>query len=126
MKEVTYLSPAESPDMDPAPIRTLYRDLGQHAAEDVVCRAMEQLAQRLCQVQDLAVSGPREDMSKVLRSLSAIAEQIGMTALSRVAHDVINCLALGDVVGESATMARLAHTGEKSLTELWDLNEFTL
>lgn len=126
MKEVTYLSPAESPDMDPQQIETLCADLGPHAAEDVVCRAMEQLAQRLCQVQDQAVSGPREDMHKSLRALAAIADQIGMTSLSRVAHDVMRCIELGDLVAEAATLARLARTGERSLTQLWDINEFSI
>ena len=112
--------------MDPAQIETLCQDLGPHAAEDVVCRAMEELAQRLCQVQDMAVGGPKEDMHKVLRSLAAIAAQIGMTSLARVAHDVMTCIEYGDMVAEAACMARLARTGERSLTQLWDLNEFTV
>ncbi|MGR3367523.1 MAG: hypothetical protein ACU0CC_06340 [Sagittula sp.] len=126
MKQVTYLSPVEYPDMDPAQIRTLCTDLGLHQAEDVICRAMEELAQRLCQVQDMAVSGPRQDMHKTLRSLSAIAQQIGMTSLSRVAHDVMTCIEFGDIVAEAATLARLARTGERSLTQLWDINEFSI
>ena len=112
--------------MDTAQIRTLYTDLGPNAAEDVICRAMEELAQRLCQVQEMALSGPREDMHKTLRSLSAIAQQIGMTSLSRVSYDVMNCIEFGDLVAEAATLARLARTGERSLTELWDINEFSV
>jgi len=112
--------------MDPAQIETLCQDLGPHAAEDVVCRAMEELAQRLCQVQDLALSGTKMEMHKVLRSLAAIALQIGMTSLARVAQDVMTCIDYGDVVAEAACMARLARTGERSLTQLWDLNEFTV
>lgn len=112
--------------MDTEQIRTLYADLGPNAAEDVICRAMEELAQRLCQVQDMALSGPREDMHKTLRSLAAIAEQIGMRSLSRVSHDVMLCLELGDIVAEASTLARLARTGERSLTRLWDISEFSL
>lgn len=112
--------------MDTAQLQTLYADLGLSAAEDVICRAMEELAQRLCQVQDMALSGPREDMHKTLRSLAAIAEQIGMTSLSKVSHDVMACIELGDIVAEAATMARLARTGERSLTQLWDISEFSI
>lgn len=112
--------------MDTAQIRMLYTDLGPNAAEDVICRAMEELAQRLCQVQEMALSGPREDMHKTLRSLSAIAQQIGMTSLSRVSYDVMTCLEFGDMVAEAATLARLARTGERSLTQLWDINEFSV
>lgn len=123
---MTYLAPAERPGLDPAQIETLRRDLGPHAAEDVVCRAMEELAQRMCQLQDQAASGPREDLYKGVRSLAAIAEQIGMSSLTRVAHDVMACIELGDSVAEAATLARLARIGERSLTALWDLNEFTV
>lgn len=109
--------------MDADQIETLCADLGPHAAEDVICRAMEELAQRLCHIQEIAVHGPRADLHKGLRALSAIAEQIGMNGLSSVARDVINCVELGDVIAEAATLARLARTGEKSLTSMWDHND---
>lgn len=112
--------------MDPEQIETLCTDLGPYAAEDVVCRAMEELAQRLCQLQELAMTGPRDDLYKGLRAMAAIADQIGMSSLSRVAYDVMNCIEFGDRVAEAATMARLARTGEQSLTAMWELNEFTV
>ncbi|MCT4611033.1 MAG: hypothetical protein N4A70_17755 [Pelagimonas sp.] len=112
--------------MDHEQIELLCKDLGPYAAEDVICRAMEELAQRLCQIQDQALNGPRDDLTKGLRALSAIAEQIGLNSLKSVAFDVINCIELGDRVAEAATLARLARTGERSLTELWELNEFTI
>jgi hypothetical protein len=112
--------------MDPTQIEALCTDLGPYAAEDVVCRAMEELAQRLCHIQEQAVNGPREDLPKALRALSAIAEQIGLSGLSKVAYDVMHCIELKDQVAEAATLARLARTGERSLTELWELNEFSL
>ncbi|WP_058245662.1 hypothetical protein [Tropicibacter naphthalenivorans] len=126
MNEVTYLAPNERPQMDPEQIETLCTDLGPYAAEDVVCRAMEELAHRLCQLQEQALKGPREDLHKGLRALAAIAEQIGMRSLSGVAHDVMICIELGDRVAEAATLARLARMGERSLTEMWELNEFSL
>lgn len=112
--------------MDPGQIETLCTDLGAGPAEDVICRAMEELAQRLCIIQDQAVSGPREDMHKGLRAMAAIADQIGLRALSRVAHDVMACIEMGDRVAEAATLARLARAGERSLSALWDLNEFSV
>lgn len=112
--------------MDPAQIETLCADLGRSGAENVICRAMEELAQRLCALQEQAMSGPREDLHKGLRALAAIADQIGLCSLSRVAHDVMACIELGDVVAEAATLARLARIGERSLTALWDINEFSL
>lgn len=112
--------------MDPAQIETLCVDLGRNAAEDVVCRAMEELAQRMCLLQQQALSGPREDLHKGLRGLAAIADQIGLCSLSNVAHDVMICIELGDTVAEAATLARLARIGERSLTALWEINEFSV
>ncbi len=112
--------------MDPTQIETLCKDLGPHAAEDVVCRAMEELAQRMCLLQQQALSGPREDMYKGLRALAAIADQVGMCSLTKVAYDVMDCIELGDRVAEAATLARLARIGERSLTAMWDLNEFSV
>lgn len=126
MKDVTYLAPIERPAVNPAQIETLRSDLGRPAAEDVVCRAMEELAHRLCLLQGQAMSGPREDLHKGLRALAAIADQIGLCSMSRVAHDVMACVELGDAVAEAATLARLARIGERSLTALWDINEFSL
>lgn len=109
--------------MDATQIDTLCVDLGPHAAEDVICRAMEELAQRLCSIQDMAAQGPRENLPKALRALGAIARQIGMSGLSNVAHDVINCVEWGDVVAEAATLARLARCGERSLSSMWEHND---
>lgn len=112
--------------MEHGQIETLRNDLGLHAAEDVVCRAMEELAQRLCQVQEQSIRGPREDLHKGLRALGAIADQIGLQSLSKVARDVMICIEFGDGVAEAATVARLARMGEGSLAMLWDLQEFSV
>ncbi|MEN9060916.1 hypothetical protein [Ponticoccus litoralis] len=89
--------------MNTAQIETLCCDLGPNAAEDVVCRAMEELALRLCIIEQQADAGPREDMHKGLKALAAIADQIGLSTLSRVAHDVMACIVYGDRVAEAAT-----------------------
>ncbi|WP_425100814.1 hypothetical protein [Tropicibacter sp. S64] len=126
MKDVTYLAPAEEPRVEQGQIETLRNDLGLHAAEDVVCRAMEELAHRLCQLQEQSIRGPREELHKGLRALGAIADQIGLQSLSKVARDVMVCIEFGDAVAEAATIARLVRMGESSLAMLWDLQEFSV
>ncbi|WP_240705184.1 hypothetical protein [Pacificoceanicola onchidii] len=123
---MTYLAPAETPRVERGQIETLRNDLGLHAAEDVVCRAMEELAQRLCQLQEQSMNGPRDELHKGLRSLSAIADQIGLESLSKIARDVMICIEFGDGVAEAATIARLVRNGESSLALLWDLQEFSV
>ncbi|MDJ0821140.1 MAG: hypothetical protein QNJ09_04910 [Paracoccaceae bacterium] len=126
MNAVIYLAPPERPRMDAAQLETLCNELGAHQAEDVVCRAMEELALRLCQVQELAINGPREDLYKGLKALGAIADQIGLCGVRQVSQDVMGCIADGDPVAEAATLARLARIGERSLTALWDLQDLSV
>lgn len=112
--------------MDATQIEALCTDLGAYAAEDVVCRAMEDLGQRLLLVQEQADTGPREDLHRSLKALGAIADQIGMCGLSQVARDVRTCIEDDDPVAEAATLARLARVGERSLSALWDLQDLSV
>lgn len=112
--------------MDATLLETLCTDLGPHGAEDVVCRAMEELGQMLFQVNEQALSGRRDQLHKTLRRLGAISDQIGLCGLSQVARDVIACIEYGDLVAEAATLARLSRTGERSLSALWDLQDLSV
>jgi hypothetical protein len=124
--ELKFLTPKERPRMDATLLETLCTDLGPHGAEDVVCRAMEELGQMLFQVHELALTGQREDLHKLLRRLGAIADQIGLCGLAQVARDVMVCIEHGDMIAEAATMARLSRTGERSLSALWDLQDLSV
>lgn len=123
---VTYLIPAERPRMNTDILYALCDTLGPRKAEDVVARALEDLAARLCLVQDLAVAGTRSDLCKELRALRAVAAQIGLTGVSEVAQDVLTCVEHKDLVGEASTLARLARNGECALTALWDLQDLSV
>ena len=112
--------------MDAALLETLCADLGPHGAEDVVCRAMEELGQLLFQIHEIAIVGKREDLHRSLRRLAAIADQIGLCGLAQVARDVMACIEYGDTIAEAATLARLSRTGERSLSALWDLQDLSV
>ena len=49
MKQVTMLAMSEPAQLDAEKLEQLYEELGDSAAEDVVCRAMEELAVKLAQ-----------------------------------------------------------------------------
>ncbi|MBV2359698.1 hypothetical protein KUH32_07925 [Thalassococcus sp. CAU 1522] len=111
--------------MDPGQLQALCGDLGPHAAEDLICRAMEEMAHRLCQVETLARKGQRVELRKGLRALGAIADQLGMTGVAAVARDVVRCIDDDDPVAEAATLARLARSGESALHALCDLQDLS-
>lgn len=104
-------------------IDALYLQLGESSAEDVVCRALEELAARLGHAERLYREGRISDMRKCARSLIAIADQIGMQHLVQVAGDVTGCIDAGDTNALAATFARLLRIGERSLCEIWDVPE---
>ncbi|WP_175581761.1 hypothetical protein [Pseudooceanicola sp. HF7] len=107
--------------LDPGRLESLFLQMGEAGAEDVLCRAMEEIALRLSHTERLFRQGRMEEMRKSARSLVAIAEQIGMNALARVAGDVTCCIDAADEVALTATLARLLRVGEQSLTAVWDL-----
>lgn len=126
MTTVMHIKPAEDVRVDHDRLGALYSELGHAAAEDVVCRAMEELALRMSHCDRLYRAGNMDELRKSSRSLIAIAEQIGMGIVARVATDVVNCIDGGDPVALGATIARLMRTGEGSLTAIWDLQDLTI
>lgn len=87
---------------------------------------MEELAVQISAAQVAASQGAVADLTPAVRTLARLAVQVGMTSLARVAGDVAQCAARGDLVGQSATLARLVRIGDRSLTAVWDLQDVSL
>lgn len=126
VEQVTLLRQNEVVRVNRARLEELYRQLGESGAEDVVCRALEELAARLSHTERCYRENRLHDMRKSARSLVAIAEQIGMSLLAQVALDVTICIDAGDATALSATMARMLRIGERSLTEIWELQDLSI
>jgi hypothetical protein len=126
MDQVLKIRLKENVCVDQDKLGALYAELGEIAAEDVVCRAMEELALRLSHCSRLHTANNYDDLRKCARSLIAISEQIGMLVLARVAADVINTIDSYDRPAVAATLARLLRIGEQSLTAIWDLQDITI
>ena len=116
----------EPVSIDHDQLGTLYAQLGALGAEDVVRRAMEELALRLSHAEKQYRQNNRSDLRKGVRSLTKIAEQIGMNKLSRVAEDVSKAIDQCDDVAIAATLARLLRVGERSLAAIWDLQDMSI
>lgn len=104
----------------------LFAELVEAGAEDVVCRAMEELALSLSHCSRMHADSQWDDLRRCARSLVAISEQIGMLVLARVANDVIETIDTHDIPAIGATLARLLRIGEQSLTAIWDLQDITI
>ena len=126
MDEVAILAPVERPRIDPGRIEKLCEEIGPYAIEDMVCRAMEELAHLLCRIHDQTEPDRRADLCKSLRAIRSLSDQVGLNGISRIAEDVLICIDHGDPVAEAAVMARLARNGERSLAALWDLQGMSI
>lgn len=126
LNPITQIRPAETIRVDHDRLGALYTEMGHAGAEEVVCRAMEELALRMAHCDRLYRSGDMMELRKSSRSLIAIAEQIGMHLLARVAGDVMECVDAGDRIALAATLGRLMRTGEGSLSAIWDLQDLTI
>lgn len=120
---IVSLAPRERPQMDSRQIDALCHQVGEPAAEDILCRALEDVGIRLMQIEHMAAPGtpgtaPHEDLHKALRGLAAVASQIGLSSLAQVARDVMQCVEDADPVAQAATLARLLRTGEASFAAL--------
>ncbi len=124
--QVLQIKPVENVNVDQDRLGALYSQLGEAGAEDVVCRALEELALRLSHCEALFRESCWSDLRKNTRSLIAIADQIGMLALSHVAGDVTRCIDQGNMVAIAATLSRLIRVGERSLTAVWDIQDISI
>lgn len=116
----------ESVRLDSDRLGELYSQLGEHGAQDIVCRAIEELAVRLSHCERLWRDDDWVQLRKSARSLVAISDQIGMSALARVARDVTLAIDAADPPAVGATLFRLLRVGERSLTAVWDLQDVTV
>lgn len=123
MAQFATLNHNEPVRLDSDSLESLYSELGPVGAENVVCRAMEELALRLADLAALHRCGRLRELSRVATSMIAIAEQVGLAGLARVAGDVARCAEANDPNALGATLSRLERIGDRSLTAVWDLKD---
>ncbi len=126
MEHVTRMLPRESARLDAEQLEKLYVTLGEVEADNVLSRAMEEMAIRIKQGETLYEAGSPVELANTMRSLVRIADQVGLNTVSRVASDVLICLERGDWIALGATFARLIRCSDQSLTAIWDLQDITV
>lgn len=123
---VTVLRPKDRLCQDGAPVAAMYRDMGTTAAEQVVTRALGELALAMSGLAAQVKSHDLRDLARQLRRLQRLSEQLGLLSLCQVAGDVRACVEYGDVTAFSAVWARLLRVAERSLVTEKDILDQSL
>lgn len=123
--QVVRLQPRDSVRVDAERIQKLYIDLGPVRAEDAICRAIEELAQRLFRCDGLWTARDERRLGTCLRAIIALSNEIGLLSVSAVASDVLIVLARQDEPAIAATLARLRQVGEASLCGVWEVGDIS-
>lgn len=109
--------------LDPEALVALYGEMGEAEAEQAICRATEDLAAGLAEIQRFVALGEPGAVPPLARRLATLGAQVGMTSLSRVAADLALVAGRGDGPAATAVLARLVRIGDRSLTAIWDLQD---
>jgi hypothetical protein len=112
---ITVLRPNERVRLDAGPIVAIYREMGSGAAEQVVNRAMGELALTMAGLAGQVRARDLSDLHRQLRSLQRMADHMGMISLGLVSAEVRTCIDNGDATAFSAVWARLIRVAERSL-----------
>lgn len=123
MTAVLRMSHEEPVRLDRDQLELLYVQLGTSGADHLVTHALEELAVSLARVRKQYRRGRIDELRVSMRTLKALARQVGMTLLARVAQDVLDLTERDDAAALGATIARLARIGENSLIAIWDSAE---
>ena len=113
---VVALRPNDRLRQDAEPIATIYRNLGTASAEQVVTRALTELALTMSGLAAQVQAHDLADMARQLRRLQRMSENLGLVSLGLIAADVRTCLERSDVTAFSAVWARLLRVAERSLS----------
>ncbi|WP_339108267.1 hypothetical protein [Thioclava sp. GXIMD4216] len=126
MANVTKLRCNETVRIEQARIVALYAQLGQQAAERLMASAIEDLAMHMVAIDAAVQKNQLGAFDDAVTSLIPLARQVGMTKLEQVTRDLRDCMRAQDLVASRAVLARLMRIGDRSLSEVWDLEDMSI
>lgn len=116
---VTYLRPQERVWLDPSRIGVLYAELGGAKVQEVMERAMQELAFSHRELIRFYKARDFEGFTRRLRALERVSDHLGLTTIARIASDVAQCLMRGDPTATAATWARLSRSIDQVVLGNW-------
>lgn len=111
--------------IDPSRFQTLSDRYGAAGAENLMARAVGELALELATMVRLYSEGNLRKFGRGVRNLRRVADEVGMEALSHATEGVRISLSRGDSTALAATWARCLRLGEQSLLADWDAQDLS-
>ncbi len=115
MGEFVPLRPREVVRQDVEAIAVIYRNLGAPVAEQMVTRALGELALTMAGIAEKVRAQDLRDLARQLRRLGRLAADLGLLTLATVAGDAKTCLERAESTAFTAVWARLLRVAERSL-----------
>ena len=115
MGEIVPLRPREVVRQDVEAIAVIYRNLGAPVAEQMVTRALGELALTMAGIAEKVRAQELRDLARQLGRLGRLAADLGLLTLATVAGDARTCLERAESTAFAAVWARLLRVAERSL-----------
>lgn len=115
MGEIATLRPREVLRQDVEAIAVIYRNLGAPVAEQMVTRALGELALTMAGIAEKVRAQELRDLARQLGRLGRLASDLGLLTLATVAGDAKTCLERAESTAFAAVWARLLRVAERSL-----------
>ena len=96
-------------------IAVIYRNLGAPVAEQMVTRALGELALTMAGIAEKVRTQELRDLARQLGRLGRLAADLGLLSLATVAGDARTCLERAESTAFAAVWARLLRVAERSL-----------
>lgn len=120
---VVVLRPLDQMTCDPTVLARALAGQSLFAAEDMLCRILENLALWLDVLRDgLACDNPVLCV-RAARRVTLVASRIGLTGLAQAAAHVAACIAQQDKVALAATLARLERAFDLAVIQVWHIRD---
>ena len=119
---VTVLECGSPMRIDPAPLSTIYAEMGAEGAEDTICRVLEDIARRMNSLQELRRACNFPELVRPAQRLAAVGRQIGLTEVSAAADHVATAADQGDPIALEATLQRLERGFDAAICQIWDVD----
>ena len=115
MGKIAALRPRDVVRQDVEAIAVIYRNLGAPVAEQMVTRALGELALTMAGIAEKVRAQELRDLARQLGRLGRLAADLGLLTLATVAVDAKTCLERAESTAFAAVWARLLRVAERSL-----------